>query len=58
MKNYFVVLLKTECNGHELTNLSNFYFKTEDDAIAYAQHFVATSFPTGFEVKEVMPIYE
>lgn len=43
MKTLFVVLFKARENGREYSSVSNFYFKTEEDARTYARQFVEKS---------------
>lgn len=58
MKNYFVILFKALNGGREYQTLCNYYFKTEDDARAYALHFVKQSTHFfSFEIMKLMPAY-
>ena len=56
MENYFVVLFKHWEHGRVYDGLSNFYFKTEDDARAYAQELIEHSeIFSEFEIRQIMP---
>lgn len=56
MKTYFVILFKAWEDGHMYTSLSNYYFKTEKDARAYARNFVEKSDTfSEFVIYDVMP---
>lgn len=58
MKTYFVILFKALSGGHEYTILSNYYFKTDDDARAYALHFIKKSiYFSSFEIMELTPAF-
>ena len=56
MKTYFIVLFKALVHDYVYEVPSNFYFKTEEDARAYARNFVerSTTF-SEFEIKNVIP---
>lgn len=58
MKSYFVILFKALIGGNEYTTLSNYYFKTREDASAYALHFIkkSTCF-SSFEIMGLTPAF-
>lgn len=56
MKCYYVVMFKALVGENTYSSLSNFYFKTEEDARVYAQRFVAKSETfSAFEILDVIP---
>lgn len=59
MKTYFIVLFNAWQGGHVYTGASNYYFKSETEASAYAENFVAKSTTfSEYEIREIMPHYE
>ena len=59
MKTYFIVLFNAWDGGHVYTGASNYYFKSETEASAYAENFVAKStIFSEYEIREIMPHYE
>lgn len=59
MKTLFVVQFKARVNGHEYSSVGNYYFKTEEEARAYARQFVEISDTfSDFVIYDVMPLYK
>lgn len=56
MKTLFVILFKTQVNGHVYKCLSNYYFKTAKAAREYARLYVENDCTyTHFEINDIMP---